>query len=99
MTEQLSGERDTFTIIGPNGASEEVNLPAGLGDAFAEDEENPTAVAADFLIQAFAQQTHAVVHHSRDEPPAGLVELDEYMELIFEERFDVSLAEAMGHDH
>jgi hypothetical protein len=99
MTEQPSGETESFTITGPDGTSEEVDLPAGLGDVFAEKDESSTAVAADFLVQAFAQQTHAVVHHSEGEPPADLTKLNGDMEAIFEERFGVSLAEAMGHDH
>lgn len=99
MTDQSANETETFTINGPDGTSEEVELPSGLGDVFAEEDESPTAVAADFLIQAFAQQTHAVVHHSEGDPPADLVKLNEHMETIFEDRFGVSLAEAMGHDH
>ena len=94
-----STETEAFRIEGPGGASETVSLPAGLADVFAEQGEATTGVVADFAVQAFAQQTHAVVHHSQDEVPADLDALNAHMEEIFEERFGVSLAEAMGHDH
>ena len=90
---------EAFTIEGPGDESETVEIPAGLADVFTEQGEETTAVVADFVVQAFAQQTHAVVHHSQDEVPADLDALNDQMEAIFEERFGVSLADAMGHDH
>ena len=94
-----AAETEAFTIEGPDGASETVEIPAGLADVFTEQGEDSTAVAADFVVQAFAQQTHAVVHHSQDDVSADLESLNEQMEGVFEERFGVSLAEAMGHSH
>jgi hypothetical protein len=94
-----SAETEAFTVEGPDGTSETVHLPAGLADVFTEQGEATTAVVADFVVQAFAQQTHAVVHHSQDEVPADLDALNAHMEDVFEERFGVSLTEAMGHDH
>jgi hypothetical protein len=95
----MAAETDAFTIEGPDGTSETVEIPAGLADVFTEQGEDATAVVADFVVQAFAQQTHAVVHHSQDEVPADLDALNDQMEQIFEERFGVSLADAMGHSH
>jgi hypothetical protein len=94
-----AGETEAFTIEGPDGATETVEIPAGLADVFTEQGEDATAVVADFVVQAFAQQTHAVVHHSQDDVPADLESLNGHMERVFEERFGVSLAEAMGHSH
>jgi hypothetical protein len=92
-------ETETYTIEGPGGDVEEVELPAGLVDVFAEAGEEPTDVVGDIVVQAFAQQAHVVVHHADDDAPADLAELNEEMENIFEERFGVSLADAMGHSH
>jgi len=95
----MAAETDSFTIEGPDGTSETVEIPAGLADVFTEQGEDATAVVADFVVQAFAQQTHAVVHHSQDDVPADLDALNDQMEEIFEERFGVSLADATGHSH
>ncbi len=95
----MASDTETFTIEGPDGETETVSLPAGLADLFTDDGEDATVVAADFLVQAFAQQTHAVAHHSAGDTPDDLAAMNESMEDLFEERFGVSLAEAMGHDH
>lgn len=95
----MAAETDEFAIEGPGDTNETVEIPAGLADVVTEQGEDATAVVADFVIQAFAQQTHAVVHHSQDDVPADLETLNDQMEEIFEERFGVSLADAMGHDH
>jgi hypothetical protein len=92
-------ETETYTIEGPDGDVEAVELPSGLVDVFAEQGEEPTDVVGDIVVQAFAQQAHVVVHHAEGEVPADLGELNEEMERIFEDRFGVSLAEAMGHSH
>jgi hypothetical protein len=92
-------DTETFTLVGPDGTEEDVDLPAGLADVFTEHGEDETAVAADFLAQAFAQQSHAVAHHSTEETPADLSALNDHIEELFEERFGVSLAEALGHSH
>ena len=85
---------ETYTIDGPEGKTT-VEIPAGLADVFTEGDEDGTAVVADFVVQAFAQQTHAVVHHSGEDVSAELEELNEQMEAMFEERFGVPLNEAM----
>jgi hypothetical protein len=92
-------EDEIFAIEGPDGERTEFALPAGLADVFSEQGEAATEVVADFAVQAFAQQSHAVVHHGGDDVPADLAALNERMEALFEERFGTSLAEAMGHEH
>jgi hypothetical protein len=92
-------ETETYTIEGPGGDVESVELPSGLVDVFAEQGEEPTDVVGDIVVQAFAQQAHVVVHHAEGEVPGDLEELNDEMERIFEERFGVSLADAMGHSH
>ncbi|MFC6826016.1 DUF7545 family protein [Halopelagius fulvigenes] len=92
-------DTEIYTIEGPNGDVESIELPEGLVDVFAEQGEEPTNVVGDLVVQAFAQQAHVVVHHSEGETAADLSELNEEMETIFEERFGVPLSEAMGHSH
>jgi hypothetical protein len=92
-------ETETYTIEGPNGDSEELELPAGLVDIFAEQGEDPTDVVADIVVQAFAQQAHVVAHHSEGEAPGDIAEINEKMEELFEERFGIALSDALGHSH
>jgi hypothetical protein len=92
-------ETETYTIEGPDGDVEEIELPAGLIDVFAEQGEDPTVVVGDIVVQAFAQQAHVTVHHAEGDVPSDLEALNDEMERLFEERFGVSLADAMGHSH
>ena len=92
-------ETETYTIAGPDGDTEDVELPEGLVDVFTEQGEDPTAVVADLVVQSFAQQAHVATHHSDGETPGDLAELNEKMEEIFEARFGISMDEAMGHSH
>jgi hypothetical protein len=92
-------EDERFTIEGPDGSVSTVDLPAGLADVFSEDDEEATDVLAAFVTQTFAQQTHAVVHHSEDGAPDDIVAMNERMEELFEEQFGIPLEEAMGHSH
>ncbi|WEL25274.1 DUF7545 family protein [Haloferax volcanii] len=92
-------ETETYTIEGPGGDTEALELPAGLVDIFAEQGEDPTDVVADVVVQAFAQQAHVVAHHSEGVAPADIAEINEQMEELFEERFGVPLSDALGHSH
>jgi hypothetical protein len=97
MADELN-TREEFTVTGPDGVSETVQLPAGLADELTDPGESPATVAADLLVQAFAQQTHAFVHHGGGGGD-HLAALDAQMAEVFEERFGVSLEEALDHDH
>ncbi|WP_396613171.1 hypothetical protein ACH9L7_07900 [Haloferax sp. S1W] len=92
-------DTETYTIEGPSGDSEDIELPEGLVDIFAEQGEDPTDVVADVLVQAFAQQAHVVAHHSEGDVASDIAAINETMEDLFEERFGVSLADALGHSH
>ncbi|MFC6725081.1 hypothetical protein ACFQE1_12000 [Halobium palmae] len=92
-------DTETYTIEGPEGDVEEVELPAGLVDVLAEQGEEPTAVVGEVTLMAFVQRAHAIVHHSEGEVPADLREIEETARELFEERFGVSFAEATGHSH
>ncbi|GAB6878628.1 hypothetical protein JCM17823_09020 [Halorubrum gandharaense] len=92
-------DTETYTVTGPDGDEDTVELPAGLVDTMAEEGEEPTKVLTDVVLQAMAQQAHALVHHSEGEVPADIAEMNETAERLFEERFGVSLQEAIGHSH
>ena len=93
------GDTETYTVRGPDGDEDVVELPAGLADALAQGGEEPTRVVTDVVLQAFAQQAHALVHHSEGETPADLEAMNDTAEELYEERFGVSLQEAMNHSH
>jgi len=92
-------DTETLTVEGPDGEREAVELPAGMADVFADPGESAALVAADFLVHAFAQQGHALAHHSGDDVPDDVVALNDRMEELFEERFGFSMADATGHEH
>lgn len=94
-------DTETYTIEGPDGDTESVELPDGLVDILAEQGERPTKVVGDIALLSFAQRAHAIAHHSEGEAdvPADLREINEKAEELFEDRFGVPFAEATGHDH
>lgn len=92
-------ETETYTVTGPDGEEDTVELPAGLVDTMAEQGENPTRVITDIVLQAMAQQAHAMVHHSEGQVPPDVQEMNDTVEDLFEERFGVPLSDALGHSH
>lgn len=90
---------ETYTIEGPAGDVEAVELPEGLVDLLSEQGEAKETVVADITLLAFAQRAHALVHHSEGEVTEDIAEIGEKAEELFEERFGVSFAEATGHQH
>jgi hypothetical protein len=90
---------EAYTIEDPDGNTETVDIPAGLVDTLAEQGEDSTTVVTDIVVQSLAQHAHSMVHHSEGEPPADLVEINEAVEDLFEDRFGMSLQDAMGHSH
>lgn len=92
-------ETETYTVTGPDGDEESFELPAGLVDLMSEQGETQTAVVTDVVVQAMAQQAHAIVHHSQGEVPEDIKRMNETAEELFEERFGQSLQDALGHSH
>lgn len=92
-------DTETYTIDGPDGTSDTVDLPVGLVDTLAEGDEDSPEVLADIVLQALAQHAHSLVHHSQGDPSPELIAINEKAEELFEERFGVTLAEATGHQH
>ncbi|XVH30876.1 DUF7545 family protein [Haloferacaceae archaeon DSL9] len=92
-------DTEIYTIESPDGDTDTVELPAGLVDTLSEQGEEPSKVISDIVLQALAQHAHALAHHGQGEAPADIVEMNEAAEELFEERFGVPLADAMGHHH
>ncbi|MFB6234814.1 MAG: hypothetical protein ABEH81_00185 [Halopenitus sp.] len=92
-------DTETYTVTGPEGDEDTVELPAGLVDTMAEEGEDPTKVVTDVVLQALAQQAHMLVHHSEGEVPEDIEQMNETAAELFEDRFGVPLEEAIGHSH
>jgi len=89
----------TYSIEGPEGNEDTVELPADLVELLREGDETGAQVVGDVVLQAFAQQAHARVHHAEDGATEELQEANEIIEGLFEDRFGISLSDAMGHQH
>ena len=92
-------ETATYTIESPDGDSDEIELPSELVDLLSEEGDSPTEVIGDMAVLSFAQQAHAVVHHSEGGADEDLEAVEQAVLDEFEERFGVSFAEATGHAH
>lgn len=92
-------ETATYTIEGPDGERDEIELPTELVDLLSEEDHTRPEVVADMAVLSFAQQAHAVVHHGQGETDENLAAVEEAVLDEFEERFGVSFAEATGHTH
>jgi hypothetical protein len=89
----------TYTVEGPEGNEDSVELPADLVEMMREGDESGASVIGDVVLQAFAQQAHARVHHAEGGVSDEMEAINETVEELFEERFGISLSEAMGHQH
>lgn len=90
---------ETYTIEGPDGNEDNVELPANLVELMREGDESGASVIGDVVLQAFAQQAHARVHHAEGGASEAMQEANDEIEELFEDRFGISLSEAMGHQH
>lgn len=92
-------ENNTYTIEGPEGETDSVEIPENLIKLMQEGQKSGAGVVADIVLQAFAQQGHARVHHAEGGVSEEMEEANEQLEELFEDRFGLSLSEAMGHQH
>lgn len=88
----------TFTIEGPSG-SDELTVPQGLVDVLREGDEDGSVIVGDVAMFGLAQRIHAAVHHGEHETSDALADIEEETLAEFEARFDMTYAEATGHDH
>lgn len=92
-------ETETYTVEGPDDETDTVELPPAMVELMQEGDEAGAKIIADVVLQAFAQQAHARVHHAENGVSDAVQEANDTMEELFEERFGLSLSEAMGHQH
>ncbi|QKY21505.1 hypothetical protein B4589_014410 [Halolamina sp. CBA1230] len=92
-------ETKTFTVEGPDGETDTVDVPPVMLELMQEGDESDAEIIADIVLQAFAQQAHARVHHAEGGVADEVEDANEALEELFEERFGLSLSEAMGHQH
>ena len=93
-------ETVAYTIESPDGETEELTVPTGVIDALREDDaETDTTVLGDLAMLSLAQQAHALVHHSHEEPDERTRAQEEKTMELFEERFGTTFGEMTGHSH
>jgi hypothetical protein len=92
-------ETQTVTIEDGDGETDSVEIPDVLVELMRDGDKSGAGVVADIVLQAFAQQGHARVHHAEGGVSEEMEEANEKLEDLFEERFGISLADAMGHHH
>ncbi|WP_049980610.1 DUF7545 family protein [Halolamina rubra] len=92
-------DTETFTIEGPEGETDTVELPPVMLELMRDGDEPDAQIIADIVLQAFAQQAHARVHHAEGGVADEIEDANDTLEELFEDRFGISLSEAMGHQH
>lgn len=91
---------DEVTVtLEAEGDEDELTLPRGLLQMFAEGEETPPETVGDIAMIGFAQQLHGAIHHSQGEPDEQLQAIEDDTMDLFEQRFGQTFAEMTGHDH
>lgn len=91
---------DTTTVhIEVDDSEEEVHLPRGVIEFFADEGQTPGETIGDLITVGCTQRLHAVVHHSKDEPPEEIQNLEVAMGEQFEERFGTSFESLLDHEH
>ncbi|WP_231183116.1 hypothetical protein [Haladaptatus sp. DYF46] len=99
MVDTDSVETETYTIEGPDGNNDEIELPPGLIDLLREEDESRETVVGDMAIVSFVQQAHAAVHHTQGEPSDDVAAIEEKARELFEERIGITFEQATGHSH
>lgn len=90
---------DTTTVtLTADGESTELDVPTGVFDVLAEDEP-AVEVMTDLALFELTRNVHAAANHSEIETDVPLDDVEDEVLDLFEERFDVSFAEATGHQH
>ncbi|MFB6184211.1 MAG: hypothetical protein ABEI96_06610 [Haloarculaceae archaeon] len=90
---------DVTITLEADGETDELTLPAGLVDLFAEGDESTPETVGDIAMLGFAQQIHGAIHHSQGEPSEEISALEAATMDLFEQRFGRSFGEMTGHDH
>lgn len=92
-------DTETTTVhIETEDSSDELTVPAGLLERFAEGDQTTAETVGDVVMLSVANNAHHWVHH--DEGGDAELEREEAAVMdLFEERFGMTFGEATGHQH
>lgn len=92
-------ETSTTVSISIDGTEDTLELPEGIIDVFASDDQSSAEAVGDLVLVDMTHRLHGLVAHSGGSPEPELVELEAALQEQFEERFGASFAELTGHSH
>ena len=95
----MADDTVTYTIEGPDGDSDELELPPGLVELLQEEDDTKPTVVGDMALISLVQQVHGAVHHAQGEVDPELESIEEQAREQFEERLGISFEQATGHSH
>jgi hypothetical protein len=89
-----------LTIESDEGDTDELTVPASLLAMLREeDDETPPEIIGDIAMFGLAQRVHGALHHGQGEAPQELLDAEDEIMDLFEERFGATFGELTGHDH
>ncbi|MFB6162388.1 MAG: hypothetical protein ABEJ86_02975 [Halococcoides sp.] len=88
----------TTVTLDANGESRTLDVPTGAFEVLAEDDAQ-VDVMTDLALFELTRNIHAAAHHSEVDPEIPMDDIEDEVLDLFEDNFDVSFAEATGHDH
>ena len=95
----MADDTVTYTIEGPDGETDDLELPPGLVELLQEEDENGPTVVGDMALISFVQQVHGAVHHAEGEPDPEVASIEEQAREQFEQRLGITFEQATGHSH
>lgn len=96
----MSDEIDSATVVlEVHDETDRVEIPTGLLDRLADPADTHADVVGDIVVMAFTGRAHHLAHHGEDAADEELEAIEARLLDLFEQRFDVTYAEATGHAH
>ncbi|QCC52534.1 DUF7545 family protein [Halapricum salinum] len=93
-------ETVTLTIEADDGTEDELTVPTSLLAMLREEEdETPPEIVGDIAMFGLAQRVHGAIHHGQGDAPEELVDAEDKIMELFEERFGATFGELTGHSH
>lgn len=91
---------ETTTVrIHVDDTDDEVELPRGVIEFFADEGQSPAETIGDLVAVGCTQRLHGVVHHGGGEPGEDVRGLESAMGEQFEARFGTSFESLLDHEH